>query len=312
MNKPSSSTSIVRESPIQGLTAIHVAVFLFGLSGLLGKMLTLPPSAIVFSRALLAALALGLALHLCPSSPAPKLKHWLFFVVSGAVLTIHWLTFFQAIQISTVAIGLLSFSSFPLFVTILEPVVFRERLRIIDAFTCLLVIAGLILVLPNFDLNQHLTQGVAWGTASGFTFALLSILNRKYVQGLSPLLIGAGQNAVAAVILLPFACPLSGHLSIHVVFLLLILGILCTACAHVWFIRGLATVRAQVASVLTGLEPVYGIILAWIFLHEAPLVRTLLGGSLILGATILASYAPPRSLTSIQISSLHPQTKNSD
>jgi drug/metabolite transporter (DMT)-like permease len=273
----------------RGLAAIHLAVFLFGLSGLLGKMLTTPPRVIVFCRALVAAVALGSALWAWRAFPRLKPGHWVFFAGSGAVLAIHWLTFFQAIQVSTVAIGLLSFSSFPLFVTLLEPVVFRERLRAGDLVTCLLVMAGLALVAPDFDLSRRLTQGAAWGTLSGLTFAVLSILNRKCVQGLSPLAIGAGQNAVAAALLLPFAGAAACRLSPREAILLLALGLLCTACAHALFIRGLATVRAQVAGVLTGLEPVYGMLLAWLFLREAPPPRILLGGLLILGASLLTT-----------------------
>jgi drug/metabolite transporter (DMT)-like permease len=295
---PLSISGEARKSVPGGLAAIHIAVFLFGLAGLLGKMLTLPPPVIVFSRALLAALALGSLLWIRNASRPPKSPHWFFFAVTGSVLAVHWLTFFKSIQVSTVAIGLISFSSFPLFVTLFEPVAFRERLRAFDLMTCLLVIAGLVLVAPNFDLSQHPTQGVVWGTASGLTFAVLSILNRKYVRGIPPLAMGAGQNAVAAVLLLPFVCGSGIHMTLRDAMLLVVLGLLCTACGHVLFIRGLATVRAQVASVLTGLEPLYGSSLAWIVLQEVPPLRTLLGGLLILGAIILAGFAPPRNVMS--------------
>jgi drug/metabolite transporter (DMT)-like permease len=284
------SKSKTQRGAPHGLVAIHIAVFLFGLSGLLGKMLTTSPLIIVFSRTTLAALVLSLILWLQKSSSAPKPYNGLFFGISGAVLAVHWLTFFQAIQVSTVAIGLLSFSSFPLFVTLMEPLVFRERLRLFDLCTCIMVMAGLVLVVPNFDFSQHLTQGAAWGVLSGLTFAILSILNRKFVRDLSPITMGAGQNAVAAILLLPFACTAPWQVTRHDAALLLLLGLLCTACAHVLFIRGLATVRAQVASVLAALEPVYGILLAWLFLGERASFRTMLGGVLILGATILGSY----------------------
>lgn len=316
MNKASLPASIGASGGVPGgLAAIHIAVFLFGLSGLLGKMLTLPPPVIVFSRTLLAAMALGSLLWLRSSSPLPRSRHWFFFAVTGSVLAVHWLTFFKSIQVSTVAIGLISFSSFPLFVTLFEPVAFRERLRVFDLMTCLLVIAGLVLVAPNFDLSQHLTQGVVWGAASGLTFAVLSILNRKYVRGIPPLAmveLGAAQNAVAAVLLLPFVCGSGIHMTLRDAMLLIILGLLCTACAHVLFIRGLVTVRAQVASVLAGLEPVYGISLAWIVLQEVPPLRTLPGGLLILGAIILTGFAPPRNAISNESRFFIPQPKNPD
>ncbi len=122
------------------------------------------------------------------------------------------------------------------------------------------------------------------------TFAVLAILNRKYLRGHSPLAMAGGQNAVAALLLLPWFGAGIGQISLRDWLLLAVLGIFCTACAHALFIRGLATVRAQVASVLASLEPVYGIVLALLVLGEVPPGRALIGGLLILGATGLASF----------------------
>ncbi len=100
-----------------GLVELHVAVLLFGLAGLFGKLLALPPPVIVFGRTTFATLALGLVWFLArprgDAAPFPRRKTgWL--VLSGALLALHWVTFFKAIQVSTVAVGLLSLSSFPL------------------------------------------------------------------------------------------------------------------------------------------------------------------------------------------------------
>jgi drug/metabolite transporter (DMT)-like permease len=96
----------------------------------------------------------------------------------------------------------------------------------------------------------------------------------------------SGQNAVAAMLLLPSLLLHPPRISVQDAILLLALGIFSTACAHVLFIQGLATARAQVASIVTGLEPVYGIVLAWLCLRETPPLRTIVGGLLILTATV--------------------------
>jgi drug/metabolite transporter (DMT)-like permease len=278
-----------RAGHVRGLAAIHLAVFLFGLSGLLGKMLSAPPVLIVFGRALLAALVLSPALWFWAGKPSASRRAWLFLTGSGVILAIHWVSFFTAIQLSTVAIGLLSFSSFPLFATILEPLIFHERLRWLDIWACGLVTIGLGLVVPNLDLHQAVTRGAAWGIVSGLTFALLALFNRKFVGAVPALAIAAGQNTVAAMVLLPFLGPLTWTASSHDLLLLAFLGLFCTAGAHALFIGGLATVRAQVASVLSALEPIYGILFAWLLLGEAPTLRTLAGGLLILSAILLCS-----------------------
>lgn len=274
----------------QGLTQIHAAVFLFGLSGLLGKMISAPPLVIVFGRTLLAALALGVfILWRREARTEWSAARVIFVVVSGLVLAGHWWTFFQAIQVSSVALALLTYSSFPLFVTFLEPVVLRERLQAGDVAVALAVTAGLILVVPNFDLATRATQGAAWGILSGLTFAIFAVLNRKFAQQMRPVVIAAGQNGVATLVLLPLIGMDAPTLSAQDAMLILLMGLLCTALAHGLFLQGLAGVKAQTAAVIAALEPVYGILLALVLLKEVPSARMVAGGAIILGATIWAS-----------------------
>jgi drug/metabolite transporter (DMT)-like permease len=279
------------------LLAVHAAVLLFGLAGLLGKIIVAPPVLIVFSRALLAALALGAAGALTRRRhgdrsgtwPSPGSRTSLVLGVSGLVLALHWLAFFQAIQTSTVAIGLLTYSSFPLFVTFLEPWAFRERLRCCDVLAALAIVAGLLLVAPRCDFHDRLSVGAAWGTLSAFTFAVLNLLNRKLVEKTPPVRIAASQNAVAAVVLLPLLPRSVWSISSRDLALLLALGLLCTAVAHLLYIRSLVRLRAQVASLIAALEPVYGILFAFLILREAPAPRTLLGGMVIIAASLVTT-----------------------
>jgi drug/metabolite transporter (DMT)-like permease len=268
---------------MHSLASIHTAVLLFGLAGLIGKLVAVPALGIVFTRASLAALGLGAVLacsrELRPSVVRPHLAS---LAISGVVLAAHWLTFFQAIRVSTVAIGLLTFASFPLFVTFLEPVCFRERLRAMDIALAAGVVAGLALIVPSFALGDRVTQGAAWGTLSGLTFAVLALMNRQLVRGLGALRLAGAQNAVAALLLAPFAAVTLPLPTGRDVALLVMLGL---------FVRGLAGVRAQVASVITGLEPVYGIVFAAVLPGEVPSTPTLAGGVLILGAALAASRA---------------------
>jgi drug/metabolite transporter (DMT)-like permease len=277
-----------------GLIEIHLAVLLFGLAGLFGKLLSLSPFFIVLGRTFFAALALGAALSYSKTHMRPKSKQDLAVLVFlGIILAIHWTTFFHAIQISTVAVGLLTFSTFPIFVTFMEPCFFDEKLRRFDILTAGSVLLGLILVVPSFDFRNHITQGAFWGIISGFTFAVLSLLNRKYVGTYSPILIAFYQNWVAFLTLLPFL--FIKHLSIQPrdFLLLAVLGIFCTAVAHVLFIKSLVHIKTQLASITACLEPVYGILFAFALLGEIPAFRTILGGSIILVTIVVASMNPP-------------------
>lgn len=281
-----------------GLLAVHLAVLLFGLSGLFGKLIPFPPLVIVMGRTFFASLALGLVLSYKRRDIRihSRTDFWVFILLGG-VLAVHWTTFFHAIQVSSVAVGLLAYSTFPVFVTFMEPCVFGERLRLFDVWTALLVFCGLVLVIPSFDFGNRITQGVFWGTVSGFTFAVLALLNRKFVRTYASLTIAFYQNAVAALILLPFWSLKSQIFDFRNLLFLGFLGVFCTAIAHALFIRGLKDVRAQLAGVTASLEPVYGILFALILLGEKPSARTLAGGILILGTTVVAGKRSSKAVS---------------
>jgi drug/metabolite transporter (DMT)-like permease len=269
---------------------IHGAALLFGFAGLFGKFIHLSPLIIVGGRTVLAAVSMAVVLFITGIRPSfENRKDAGVFLLLGSILAVHWVTFFHAIQISSVAIGLLTYATFPLFVTLIEPWMFQERLRALDIVTALVILGGLVLVVPDYTFKNQVTQGVFWGTVSGLTFAILSLLNRKYVQSYSSLVIAFWQNSFAFLILIPFTLTAFGEIGGRDIVLLVVLGVFCTAFAHVLFIKSLSQIRTQLASIVAGLEPVYGIVLAYLFLGEVPAKRTLLGGSLILGAVCLAT-----------------------
>ena len=279
-------------SPALYLVALHAAVLLFGLAGLFGKLLPLSPLVIVAGRTLFATLALTAFMLTGRRQSAvfsKKAMGWL--AALGVVLALHWWTFFHAIQVSTVAVGLLGFAAFPMFVTLLEPVAFNERLRAFDLLTALGVSLGLVLVAWPFDLENGNTAGVLWGMLSGFLFAALSLSNRKYVRSYGPVYMAWFQNGVACLVLLPFAwSAAAGPITWQQWLLLFILGVFCTALAHGLFIYSLAALRAQLAGMVVALEPVYGIVFAFLLLDEIPGGATVAGGILIVGTSVAAIY----------------------
>lgn len=272
-----------------GLLRIHVAVVFFGLAGLLGKLTTATPATIVFTRTLLAAAALWPAAILSGRVRALARTEALAIAAAGLVLAAHWQTFFLAVKLSTVALALLTYSSFPLFVTFLEPLFLRTRLRARDVAAAIVVLAGLALIAPPLDPASAMTQGAAWGIASGFTFAVFTLINRRFAPRVAPVLLAAGENTVAAAALAPFLGAAAFDLGPRDLALLAALGLICTALAHLLFMQGLARVRAHVAAVIATLEPVYGIVFAALVLSELPEPRTLLGGAIIIGGAAYAS-----------------------
>jgi drug/metabolite transporter (DMT)-like permease len=279
----------------RNLIQIHLAVLFFGVAGIFGKLIPLPAALIVLGRVAFASLFLGAALiYLGHSWRLDNRRHYIAMFGLGALLALHWWTFFQAIQVSTVAIGLLTYATFPIFVTFLEPCFFGESLQVRDIVVAFITFAGVAMVIPEFEIANRITQGVCWGILSGLTFALLSILNRRFVQIYPSLTIAFYQDLSALLLLLPTLKLLQVSVQPRDLALLALLGIVFTGIAHTCFIEGLQRIKARTASIIAALEPVYGVVLAVLILGEFPALRVCLGGSIIIAATIFVSMTSHR------------------
>jgi drug/metabolite transporter (DMT)-like permease len=298
MRTPQAGPSTSGDAPVpdcsavtrrDALLALHTAVLLFGFAGLFGKWLVLSPVAIVLGRAAIAAAALGAIRW---RAGRDRARFDLRLVANGAVLALHWVSFYAAIQASNVAVGLLGYASFPLFVLVLERAMLGRRWTRREGVTALVVVFGLALLVPEFSFGNPMVKGLAWGLVSGFSFALLAVLNRRHAASRRASDIAFWQNLFAAVTLVPFALASPwalGDIGAREIALLLVLGLVCTALAHTLFIGALRDVNAHAASVVAALEPVYGIALALLLLNEVPGLRTLAGGALIVGAAAMAT-----------------------
>ena len=292
------------------LVALHSAVALFGFAALFGKWVALPPVEIVFGRTLVAAASLAVVLRVQhASSTRPSIG----LALNGGLLALHWVTFFAAVQLAGVAIALLAFASFPVFVLAIESVEQRRAPRSAELTSIVVVVCGLILLVPEFRWSSAVVQGHVCGVVAGLTFAILTVRTRRRVALHGAVALALWQNAFAALWLLPFVLiglpstlramlqfGSSGILAtlmgaammaptVADVALLAVLGLACTALSHTLFIASMHRVSAHTASVVSVLEPVYGIVLAILLLGERPDARTLAGMLLILAAALLAT-----------------------
>ncbi|MCB1051078.1 MAG: DMT family transporter [Acidobacteria bacterium] len=265
------------------MLALHLAVLLFGLAGLFAKFLSVSPVILVWGRTFFSIFPLVLILLVHRQKIGPFSKG---LGLSGMLLALHWLSFFWAIQVSTVAIGLLSFATFPIFLMLLEAIWGQDRLEAKDAGSVLLVVLGLVLVVPDFQWGGAAITGMLWGVISALTFALLTWFNRQHVQAHSGLVLATLQNGICCLITTPFVAGALADVSTHDWLGLLVLGLFCTALAHSLFIHALRTVKAKTAGLIVCLEPVYGMVLSYFLLQEKTALRTWLGALLILATSV--------------------------
>jgi drug/metabolite transporter (DMT)-like permease len=270
------------------LVALHGSVALFGLAALFGQWVTLPATLIVLGRTTIAAATLAVVAY-ARGEPLRPGDRRLF--VNGVVLALHWVSFFAAVKLASVAIALLGYATFPVFVLALSPRTTVPATRR-DYATAALATLGLVAIVPALSWSSEATRGLVLGVVSGLTFAWLAVRNRALVATRSAAAIALWQNVGAAICLVPAAFAVSRSTaspSLVDLALLVVLGVVCTGLAHTLFIASMRRVSAHAASVVASLEPVYGIALAAWLLHQIPDVRTIVGGALIVAAALLAS-----------------------
>ena len=273
----------------RGLLAVNLAVVLFGLAGVLGQLTGLPAVLVTLGRALCGALALFVFARACRTTLSVARPALIRLIGQGVLLAVHWTIFFHAIAVAGVAIGLLSFATFPLFTALLEPPLLGTRVSRPQLLAACCMAMGVYVLVPEFSLDSAAVQGILWGLVAAASFALLAVLNRRLGRTTSSLVLSLYQNGVAALVLLPvlLVAPLDRLLEPRVLLLLFILGVGCTAVAHTLFLAGLQLMTAQLASLLVGLEPVWAIVLGVLLLGEWPTARSVAGGAIIVAATIL-------------------------
>lgn len=280
----------------KSLVSVHTAVLGFGLSGLFAKLVDQPAIVIAWGRVVFSSIFLFVLLKSQRRSVTLKCrKDYLLLAAAGILLAVHWTTFMQSIQVSTVAVGTLTFSTYPLFVTFLEPYLYHEKLKKSDVICSLIMLAGVMLIVPEFHINNTMTRGVIWGMIGSLTYALLSLMNRRFSDQYPGTLVSLYEQGTAAIVLFPALFILLPAFSANDIAGLIILGVVFTAGAHSLFINGLKRVKVQTAGIISSLESVYGILAALVILKEIPGPRELAGGVVIMGVVFYSTLASARS-----------------
>ena len=273
----------------RSLIYLNIAVLLFGLAGLFAKWIDLPSLGITFGRVFFSSLSLGIFMLVTRQSFRIETKRDVkLFICSGAVMAIHWWTIFESIQLSTVAIGCITFSTFPLFVTFIEPALNHEKPKPRNVLLAIIILIGVVITVPEFSFDNNVFKGVLVGMISPIAYTILTMMNKNFVQKYTGTFVCFYEQAIATVFLFPFVLGLGIHPTLKDIGILIVFGTLTTAFAHTLFINCLKDIPARLAGVCSSMETVYAIIFALILLGEVPTVREIVGAIIILGAVIYA------------------------
>lgn len=251
---------------------LHIAVLLAGLTGILGKLITLNEGLLVWYRLLLTAVSLWILAFI--RRQAIRISSgdvWRIFGV-GSIAAMHWVAFYGSIKYSNVSVALLCFSSIGFFTALVEPLLFRHRIDFVELLLGLLVILGIFFI---FQVDPHYKTGILVGLLSSLLGSLFPVLNKRLLQRIPPetvTLYELSGGFLFLTLLLPvylYFVP-ADHLAPGPGdwVWLLVLSLLCTVLAFNLSMSALQRISAFTVNLSYNLEPVYGILLAFVLFRE--------------------------------------------
>lgn len=284
----------------KNLLILHFTVFIWGFTGILGALISVDAVQMVWYRVLIATITLLVYFKFSKTSLKVTKKQFLQFLFTGSIVALHWILFFHAIKVSTVSVTLVCLSSFTLFTAILEPLIKKQRIQVADIVIGLIIILGIYLI---FKFESKYTLGIIFGLSAALASSLFGTINSVLVQKSDALVISFYEIMGAFFWISLYRLfdqslfterfDLSSTDWIY----LIILGTICTALAYVAGVSVMRTISAFRVALITNLEPVYGILLAFIFFgtKETMSIGFYLGAIIILSAVFLYPIYKKRS-----------------
>ena len=279
---------------------LNISVLLAGLTGILGKLIDLDALYLVWYRLFLSFAIFYVILFFIKKLPQEKFKDVLKICGLGALLGLHFLFFFASIKYANVAIGVVCYSLEGFFTAILEPVICKKPFHVENLLCSVIAVFGISLI---FNIDPHFHFGIILGIISAVLIALYTILNKAIAVDKSPKNM-LFYELLGGALFLSFAV-LVGSLIFGVRFefptlidwsYLFILGFFCTIALYILQIQVLRTLSAFTVSLYGNFEPIYGTLLAILFLGEGKDLNLsfYLGMGLILLSVFLQSFVEKR------------------
>lgn len=285
----------MRDQHTKQLFELFLATLFISTSGALGKFIDMPPPVIVWWRAFLAS---GFIYLFCRykkiSLRINSKKDLITFILSALFMGAHWITYFYSLKLSNVALGMLSLFTYPVITALLEPLFYKVKLNPIHILLSFIVLLGIYILAPDFDLESTQLKGILLGMLSALFYSLRLLILKQHAATYNGSMLMFYQIFILSSVLLPalFIMDTSG---IQTQFpAVLLLALLTTAIGHTLFLQSLKYFTVSTASIISSIQPIFGIGIAYFFLNEIPTWNTFWGGLLILSTVIIESIRSRR------------------
>ena len=271
------------------LLLLNVSMLFSSSSGAFGRSIDLSPPLTIVYRAFIALVLLALYGLIQRHRFQFDLKqHGLIVFLSGILMAIHWVLYFYALRWGSVAIGMLSLFTYPVFTSLLEPLFFDIKWQWRHLMMSMLIIIGIYFLTPSLDIKNICTQSLLMGLFSAFTYSLRNILLKKKIDAFKGSMLMFYQMVITFVMLIPtFVIYEKEDVTLQLPYI----GALAilTTIGHTLFINSFRYFNISTISILSSIQPLLGIALGVIFLSEIPNEHSIIGGLLILLTVVIES-----------------------
>lgn len=215
-------------------------------------------------------------------------------LLSSFFMGAHWITYFYALHLSSVAIGMLSLFTYPVITALLEPLFFKTKLNKMHILLGIIALVGIYFLAPEFNLESNLTKGVLSGLLSSVFYALRNIMMKQKVAQYQGSMLMFYQLVIISLVLWPVLFVFEAQPTSADWMALITLALLTTAVGHTLFVMSFKNFSISTASIMSSIQPVYGVLFGLFLLNEIPSENTLIGGFLILTTVVIESIQSNR------------------
>ena len=277
------------------LTSLHIMVVILGLTGVFGKLISLSAIHLVWYRMGIAFISIAIFLAFKKQLFAVSKKDFIGLLGVGALVTFHWLCFFESIKVSTVSVAVVCLATSSLFSALIEPFFFKRKFLFYEVIMGVVVVVALAFIMGT---ETKYFWGYFYGIMAALLATLFTLFNAKYINK-----VGAAKITMIEMLsgVLIISCILffqqdytvfTTKISITDLTYLILLGTLCTAMVFVWLTEIMRHITPYSLIMAINLEPVYSIIFALIIFGDNELMSSsfYFGSCLIIGIVFLDGY----------------------
>ena len=261
----------MQENKLNNYLQLHLIVFIWGFTAILGALISLDAVPLVWYRMSLAVVFIVLYFIIKKKSFKVDKKGILKFFLTGVIIALHWIFFFKAIKVSNVSVALVTISTGAFFAALIEPVFYKRKINPLEMVLGLIVIFGLYII---FNFESQYKLGIIYALMASFLSALFSVLNGLFIKEYAANTISLYQLVFGVLFITIYLLVTNGFSASFFIIpnsdwvYLLILSSICTAYAFIASVKIMKYISPYTVMLTINLEPIYAIILALLIFGE--------------------------------------------